>query len=97
MVVVEIKAVPEGAREHEVVARLTVNDDGSYEAWDRGRWIPWDLPALRPREKAGNGPEGVPFRSEPMEWARRLGTIYRTGYIVPVIVHDDAAHSTGEH
>lgn len=86
MIEVELKT-PAGEHGYGTVARLTVYEDGSYEAWDPDGRIPWGIHALRPQSE--DGLQKVHFESEPIEWARRLNTILRTGYLVPVTVYDE--------
>ncbi|MDN5746143.1 MAG: hypothetical protein L0H31_13615 [Nocardioidaceae bacterium] len=88
MIEVELKT-PAGEHGYGTVARVTVYDDGSHEVWDPQGRIPWGIHALRPSSE-GNGPLQVFFEEEPIEWVRRLGTILRPGYLVPVLVRDAA-------
>lgn len=92
MIEVELRQSPEGAHEYRAVARLTVRDDGTHETWDPEDLIPFELHALRRDPEAGL--EKIHFEDQPAEWARRLGTILRTGYLVPVIVRDDEVTQT---
>lgn len=89
MIEAEFQKSPEGAHEYRATARLVVRDDGSHQAWDPDGVIPWGIHALRSSAESGRGLEQVFFESEPVEWVRRLNTILRTGYLVPVIVRDD--------
>lgn len=94
---VEFQSVPEGKNAYEAIARLTVHSDGTHEAWDPDGVIPWGVHALRSGAEAGRGPEPVFFEVEPVEWVRRLKTILRTGYFVPVIVRDDEPEYRRDH
>lgn len=89
MIEVELQQCPEGAQEYQAVARLTVRDDGTHETWDPDELIPFDLHALRRDPETGL--QKIHFKDQPAEWARSLGTILRTGYLVPVVVRDDEA------
>lgn len=94
---VELRSVPEGKETYEAVARLVVNDDGSHEVWDPGSVVPalMDLPVLVPLENGERGVSRIAFRDDPAEWARRLDTVLRTGYLVPVVVRDDQVDHEG--
>lgn len=91
MIKVELHSVPEGTQAYEAVAHLTIHSDGAHETWDPDGLIPWGIHALRPGAETGRGLERVHFEEEPVEWARRLHTILRTGYIVPA----DGLHRAG--
>lgn len=86
MIEVELRAVPQGKADYEAVARLSVRDDGSHEVWDPQGVIPFDLHAL---VASTHGLQKVTFEDDPVRWARNLGSILRTGYLVPVVVRDD--------
>lgn len=88
MIEVELRAVPQGKDDYEAIARLVVRDDGTHEEWDPQEVIPYDLHVLAPDEEAGA--RKVTFEEDPATWARHLKTILRTGYLVPVVVRDDA-------
>lgn len=96
MIEVELQTSPEGGQEYRAIARLTVHDDGTHEAWDPQGVIPWDIHALRSRGEPGEGPEKIYFEEQPREWARLLGTILRTGYLVPVIVREGQEEVSGD-
>lgn len=96
MIEVELRT-PAGANGYGAAARLKVYADGSHEAWDPQGLLAWGIDALRPGSETGRGLEHVFFETEPIEWARRLKTIYRTGYVVPVIVRDDEPEYRREH
>lgn len=97
MIQVELQSVPEGKEAYEAVARLTVNGDGTHQSWDPDGVIPWGVHALRWSAETGRGLERVFFEVEPIEWARRLNTILRTGYLVSVVVRDDEPEYRREH
>lgn len=86
MIDVELRAVPQGKDDYEAVARLSVREDGTHEAWDPRGVIPFDLHALVVTK---DGLRKITFEDDPALWARNLGTILRTGYLVPVVVRDD--------
>lgn len=88
MIELEILAVPEGQSEHTKMAGLVVSDDGTYQVEDPHGYLPVDLPVL---VKTESGLGHVYLDDDPKVWARRLKTVLRTGYIVPVIVRDDEA------
>lgn len=86
MIEVEFRAVPQGGNHYEAIARLVVHDDGTREEWYPQEVIPYDLHALVP---GGDALRKVKFEQDPATWARHLRSILRTGYLVPVVTHDD--------
>lgn len=90
MIEVELQSVPEGAVEYATVARVTVPDQGPPEIWDPQGVVPTYLPAL---DQTPEGLERVSFEADPARWARCLGSILRTGYLVPVVVRDDGGNA----
>lgn len=89
MIEVHLKRVPEGSSEYATVATIAVDDRGSVTTHDPERLIPFGMPVLVASKE---GPlEQVDFDDDPSTWARHLGTILRTGYLVPEVVRDDRA------
>ena len=89
MIELEILAVPEGQTEHTKMAGLVVADDGTYQVENPDGYLPVDLPVLVKTESGGLG--HVYLEDDPKTWARKLNTVLRTGYVVPVVVRDDEA------
>lgn len=88
MIEAELRSVPAGGDEYVPVARIRVEDDGTWQVWDPDGLLPFEVHALVP------GGPGLParrvvFAREPQLWVRRLGTVLRTGYLVPVVTTDD--------
>lgn len=88
MITVELRRIPEGHNDYTTVATLTVNDDGAVTIDDPEQYLPVDMHVL---VKGADGPRRVTFDEDPDLWARNLHRALRTGYLVPVIVHDDGA------
>lgn len=89
MIEVELRGKPEGSRDYQTLARVSVREDGTSEVWDPEGIVPFDLPALEAGPPGQHGPTRIYFAERPADWARGLGTILRTGYMVPVITRDD--------
>lgn len=92
MIEAELRSVPAGGREYVPVARIRVEDDGTSRIWDPDQLLPLDVHALVPSlpgEFGETGPRRVTFADDPQLWVRRLDTILRTGYLVPVVLQDD--------
>lgn len=86
MITVELRRVPEGHSDYVAVATLTVNDDGSVITQDPDGFLPVDMPVLVGGE---GGLRRVALEEDPALWVRNLHTVLRTGYLVPVVTHDD--------
>lgn len=85
-ITVELRRVPEGEREPRAVAQLRVLEDGGYELTDPEGYVDPELlqaPLIAP------GGRRVTLQDDPQTWARNLGRLLRTGYLVPVVVQDD--------
>lgn len=93
MIEAELHTVPAGGQEYVPVARVRVEDDGTSQVWDPDELLPLTTHALV-ADEAGR-PRRVTFEEEPQLWVRQLSTILRTGYLVPVITHDDAVPAHG--
>ena len=91
MIELELRSVPAGATEYVPVARIRVDDDGTSQVWDPEDLFPFGVHALVAER---SGLRRVTFEDEPQVWVRGLDTILRTGYLVPVVTHDDALSST---
>lgn len=91
MIELELRSVPAGATEYVPVARIRVEDDGTSQVWDPEDLFPFGVPALVAEP---SGLRRVTFEDEPQVWVRQLQSILRTGYLVPVVTHDDALSST---
>lgn len=91
MIELELCAVPEGSSEYVRVAGLVVRDDGTYTVDDPRGYLPIETPALLPRPDGQRGLDRVELADDAATWARQAHTILRTGYLVPVIVHDDGS------
>lgn len=89
MIKVELRAVPEGGHEYEAIATVEVRDGQPPVIWDPQEVVPIDLHALVPT--GDDRARKVTFGDDPATWARHLSSILRTGYLVPVITHDDAS------
>lgn len=89
MIKVELRAVPEGHGDYEAIATVEVRDGERPFVWDPQDVVPLDLHALIPT--ADRGFAKVTFEHDPATWLRNLRSILRTGYLVPVVVHDDDA------
>lgn len=72
---------------YRTIAALTVADDGTYQFEGEAAEFPTNLHVLTTDETDGLRP--VRFEDDPATWARNLDTLLRTGYLVPVITHDD--------
>lgn len=92
MIELEILAAPEGQADHTKVAGLVVNDDGTYQVDNPDGYLPVELPVLVTTD---TGLGHVYLDDDPHTWARRLNTVLRTGYVVPVIVRDDEEEGPG--
>lgn len=90
MIEVELHSVPAGGQEYVPVARVRVEDDGTSQIWDPDDLVPFTLHVLVPGEAGSSSPRKVTFEDDPQLWVRRLSSVLRTGYLVPVITHDDA-------
>lgn len=89
MIKVELRAVPQGGNDYEAIATVEVREGEPPTIWDPQEVVPIDLHALVP---TGDGQvKKVTFEDDPATWARNLRSILRTGYLVPVITHDDAS------
>lgn len=87
MIELQLKRVPEGARDYATVATLVVDDAGEVTTTDPEHLFPFGIPVLVPSKE---GPlERIEFEDDPSTWARNLGSVLRTGYLVPVVVRDD--------
>jgi len=87
MLTVELRRVPDGGTDYTTVATVTVADDGTYELRDPGGYVPVDLHVLVAHDGPGFRP--VTLDEDPATWARNLHSVLRTGYLVPVVTHDD--------
>jgi hypothetical protein len=97
MIRVDLRRVPEGGRDYETVAQLSVADDGTYDIDDPQGQFPLGLHVLDFGDDEHAGPpRQVHFEEDPAAWARNLDTLLRGGYLVPVIVHDDALDAGAE-
>lgn len=95
MIEAELHTVPEGGQEYVPVARVRVEDDGTSQVWDPESLFPFSLHVLVPGELGSSSPRKVTFEEDPQLWVRQLSTVLRTGYLVPVITHDDAVPAHG--
>lgn len=86
MITVELHRVPEGAHEYVPVATLHVSADRTFELVDPEALFPLDLGVLVSDEPTGL--RRVTLEEDPVVFARNLGSVLRTGYLVPVIVED---------
>ena len=91
MIEIELRQVPDGGHDYEAVARLAIHEDGTNVTWDPQGLIPFDMPVLATDDQAGL--RRVAFADDPATWARNLHNALRTGYLVPVITHDDTPPS----
>ncbi len=73
--------------QYRTVGALTVADDGTYQFDGDASAFPTDLHVLA--ADAAGQIRPVTFAAEPATWARNLDTVLRTGYLVPVVTHDD--------
>ena len=64
---------------------------GTYTVDDPRGYLPIETPALLPRPDGQRGLDRVELADDAATWARQAHTILRTGYLVPVIVHDDGS------
>jgi hypothetical protein len=87
MIIVELRRPNAESGEYECVATLTVHDDGGYDVTDPEQLFPIDLHVLVP---SGSQFLPVEFAEDRETWARHLGSLLRTGYLVPVTVRDDS-------
>lgn len=85
MLTVELKRVPEGHSDYVTVARLEVDDQGTYRLTDPEEFFPLELAVLLPPVEDGDPPRKITLDEDPATWARNLHTILRTGYLVPVV------------
>ena len=93
MIEVELQRVPDEGRAYEVAATLSVDDNGAVHLHDPEHLLPTNLHVLV-AEPAGQLRQ-VRFEDDPATWARNLGSLLRTGYLVPVTTRDDTpAEST---
>jgi hypothetical protein len=88
MITVELRTVPEGANDYKTVATLSVADDGTVTTNDPDGYLPLDLKVMVVDDAGAITQVGID--DDPATYARNLGSLLRTGYIVPV-VHDDGA------
>ncbi len=93
MIEVELQRVPEEGREYEVAATLRVDDAGDVELHDPEGLMPTALHVLVAEP---GGLRKVTFEEDPATWARNLDSLLRTGYLVPVITHDDSPRESTE-
>lgn len=87
MITVELQSVLEGRSDYEPVATMTVADDGTYRLVDPEGLFPVDLHVLVVDDAGELGQ--VALEDDAATWARNLGTVLRSGQLVPVITHDD--------
>jgi hypothetical protein len=87
MVAVELRRVPEGARDYVTVARMEIVDGGTYRLDDPDQYFPLDLP-VRVRDDVTGEVRRVQLDEDPETWARNLHTVLRTGYLAPVVVEE---------
>lgn len=86
MITLELQSVPEGRSEYETVATMTVADDGTYRLADPEGLFPVDLHVL----VVSDGElKQVRIEDDAAVWARNLGSVLRSGNLVPVVTHDD--------
>lgn len=88
---VELHQVPEGGSEYQAVAWMTAAGD-SWEVTDPEGLFPTELHVL----VAGKGDQlrKVRLEDDPETWARNLDSVLRTGYLVPVVTHDDSGNGS---
>lgn len=91
MIEVELKEAPEGPGEYRVVARLTVNDDGTYQLDDPETKLLTPIPVLVDDQDAEDGVRQVFFEDDPATWARNVEVLYRSGIWVAEVVADTDA------
>lgn len=84
LVEVELQRVPDGGREYATAATLAVFDDGTHKLDDPDELFPLDVPVPVSTGEPGR-PRRLMFEEDPATWARNLGRVLRTGYLVPVI------------
>lgn len=84
---VELRTAAHGSLEYTAAATVTVGPDGSVELHDPEGLVPTDLHVLAADEDGRI--RKVRLEDDPATWARNLGSLLRTGYLVPVIVQDD--------
>jgi hypothetical protein len=87
MITVELRAVPEGAHDYMTVATLNVADDGTVTTHDPDGYLPLDVKAMVVDDQDQITQVGID--DDAATYARNLDSILRTGYVVPVVVHDD--------
>lgn len=76
MIVVELKEAPRGPGDYQVVARLTVNDDGTYQLDDPEQKFLTDVPV--PAPDAEGRLQRVFFADDPATWARNAEALHRS-------------------
>lgn len=89
MITVELRTVPEGANDYETVATLNVADDGTVTTNDPDGYLPLDIKVMVVDDAGAISQVGI--EDDAATYARNLGSVLRTGYVVPVVVHDDGA------
>jgi len=94
MIRVELRRVPQGARDFVTIGTLEVADDGTYELDDPGGVFPLEL--LSVVADVDGHLRQVSFQDDPATWARNLSGHLRTGYLVPVITDEDAPDVSDE-
>lgn len=94
MIEVELKEAPAGPGEYRAVARLTVNDDGTYQLDDPERKLLTPIPVLVDDQDAEDGVRQVFFEDDPATWARNVGVLYRSGIWVAEVVTDTGTPET---
>ena len=85
LVEVELQRVPEGERGYQTAATLAVYDDQTYKLDDPEGLFPLDVPVPVSAGHSGTQLRRLMFDEDPETWARNLGRLLRTGYLVPVI------------
>lgn len=78
---------------HQVTGTLTVADDGTHHFEGDASSFPTNLHVPVLDETTGRFQQ-VTFQDDPATWARNLHALLRTGYLVPVITHDDLPAGT---
>ncbi|WP_248580039.1 hypothetical protein [Nocardioides sp. InS609-2] len=89
MIAVQLYEAPEGRGDYYPVASLIVLNDGTYRVDDPEGKLLTELHVLIPLGGGQSGFRRVSLAEDPATWARHLGSIYRTGYWVPVTIRDD--------
>lgn len=93
MITVELRRPSNHGDRYHRLATLTVHDDASYDLDDPEGLFPFALHVVVP--DSGRGLRRVTFAEDRATWARHLGGLLRTGYLVPVTVQDTRAASQG--